>query len=171
MRLNLNVSATGVTVASKTVIASGYKHRGDPAAFEVGPTGLVFDPNLNVLFVASTEDNAVFAVQGAATRTNSGGTGSIIYTDAVHLHGPLAMAQASNGDLLVSNSDVINSDPNQPSEIVEFTIQGQFVKQLNVDPAQGGSFGLAVNVNGGTAFFAAVDDNTATLTIWKISLE
>jgi len=171
VRLTLNVSAAGVTVANKTVIASGYKHRGDPAAFEVGPTGLVFDPNLNVLFVASTEDNAVFAVQGALTRPGSGGTGSIIYTDAVHLHGPLAMAQASNGDLLVSNSDVINSDPNQPSEIVEFTKQGQFVKQLNVDPAQGGSFGLAVNANGATTFFAAVDDNTATLTIWKFPLQ
>ena len=91
--------------------------------------------------MASTQDNAVFAVQNAATRTSSGGTGAVIYTDAVHLHGSLAMAKAPNGDLLVSNSDVINSDLNQPSEIVEFTIQGQFIKQLNVDPAQGGSFG------------------------------
>ena len=137
----------------------------------VGPTGLVYDPNLDVLYVASTEDNAVFAVQNAAARTTTGGTGTVIYTDAIHLHGALAMAKAPNGDLLVSNSDVINSDPNQPSEIVEFTIQGQFVKQLSVDPAQGGSFGLAVNVNAGTAFFAAVDDNTATLTIFKIPLE
>ena len=171
VRLNLNVAPSGVTVASTTVIASGYQHRGDPTAFVVGPTGLVYDPTQDVLFVASTEDNAVFAVQNAATRTSSGGTGTVIYTDAVHLHGPLAMAKAPNGDFLVSNSDVINSDPNQPSEIVEFTQQGQFVKQLNVDPAQGGSFGLAVNLNGGTAFFAAVDDNTATLTIWKIPLQ
>jgi hypothetical protein len=81
------------------------------------------------------------------------------------------MAEASNGDLLVSNSDVINSNPNRPSEIVEFTKQGQFIKQLSVDPAQGGSFGLAVSVNGVTSFFAAVDDNTATLTIWKIPVE
>jgi hypothetical protein len=80
------------------------------------------------------------------------------------------MAKAPNGDLLVSNSDVINSDPNQPSEIVEFTKAGQFIKQLSVDPAQGGSFGLAVRVNGETSFFAAVDDNTATLTVWKIPL-
>jgi len=171
VRLNLNVAPNGVTVASTTVIASGYAHRGDPAAFVVGPTGLVYDPNQDVLFVASTEDNTVFAVQNAATRTSSGGTGTVIYTDAVHLHGPLAMAEAPNGDLLVSNSDVINSDPNQPSEIVEFTKQGQFVKQLNVDPAQGGSFGLTVNVTGATTFFAAVDDNTATLTIWKFPLQ
>ena len=174
VRLNLNVDMNGVTVASQTVIASGYQQRCDPAAFVVGPTGLVYDQSQDVLFVASTEDNAVFAVHHAATRNNSEGKGTVIYTDAIHLHGPLAMAEAPNGHLLVSNSDVINSDPNQPSEIVEFTKQGQFVKQLSVDPAQGGSFGLAVNVNlrdQGTAFFAAVDDNTATLTIWKIPLE
>src|SRR4029077_7342193 len=164
-------ASNGVTVTNTTVIASGYHHRGDPAAFEVGPTGLVYDGGQDVLFVASTEDNAVFAVQQAATRTASGGTGTIIYSDAVHLHGPLAMAEAPNGHLLVSNSDVINSDPNQPSEIVEFIKQGQFVKQLSVDPAQGGSFGLAVNVVEDTSFFAAVDDNTATLNIWKIPLE
>ncbi|HVI81884.1 MAG TPA: hypothetical protein VM717_03995 [Chthoniobacterales bacterium] len=168
VRLNLNVAPNGVTVANQTVIASGYAHRGDPTAFVVGPTGLVYDQNQDVLFVASTEDNAVFAVQGAATRTGSGGKGTLIYADAVHLHGPLAMAEASNGHLLVSNSDVINSDPNQPSEIVEFTKQGQFIKQLSVDPAQGGSFGLAVSVNAATSFFAAVNDNTATLTVWRI---
>jgi hypothetical protein len=171
LRLNLNVGMNGVTVANQTVIASGYQNRCDPSAFVVGPTGLVYDQSQDVLFVASTEDNTVFAVQNAATRHNSGGTGTVIYTDAVHLHGPLAMAEAPNGHLLVSNSDVINSDPNQPSEIVEFTKQGQFVKQLSVDPAQGGSFGLAVNGVGETSFLAAVDDNTATLTIWKIPLE
>jgi len=171
LRLNLNVDTNGVTVASESVIASGYQHRCDPVAFEVGPTGLVYDSNQDVLFVASTEDNAVFAVGNAATRRNSGGTGAVIYTDAVHLHGPLAMAEAPNRHLLVSNSDVINLDPNQPSEIVEFTKQGQFVKQLSVDPAQGDSFGLAVNVVGEMSFFAAVDDNTAPLTIWKILSE
>jgi hypothetical protein len=170
VRLNLDVSATDVTVTSKTVIAGGYEHRADPVAFEVGPTGLVYDPIPDVLYVASTADNAVFAVQNAATRGNSGSRGTVIYTDANHLHGPLGMAEAPNGHLLVSNSDVINSNPHLPSEIVEFTKQGQFITQLSVDPLQGGSFGLAVNVNGGESFFAAVDDNTATLTLWRMPL-
>jgi hypothetical protein len=170
VRLELNVATNGVTVANKTVIASGYRHRGDPVAFEVGPTGLVYDAGHDVLYVASTADNAVFAVQEAGTRTNSGGRGTIIYADAIHLHGPLAMAEAPNGHLLVSNSDVINPDPNQPSEIVEFSKQGQFIMQLSVDPAQGGSFGLAVKANQDDAFFAAVDDNTATLTVSTIEL-
>lgn len=168
VRLNLNVSATGVTVASKTVIAGGYKHRADPAAFEVGPTGLVYNPILDVLYVASTEDNAVFAVQNAATRGNSGSRGTVIYTDAVHLHGPLGMAEAPNGDLIVSNSDVINSNPRLPSEYVEFTKQGQFVSQLSIDPAQGGAFGLAINSNAQESVLAAVDDNTGTLIVWRL---
>src|ERR1700751_5618590 len=63
VRLNLDVSSSGVTVTSTTVIASGYAHRGDPAAFEVGPTGLVYDSTADVLYVAATADNAVFSVQ------------------------------------------------------------------------------------------------------------
>jgi hypothetical protein len=167
VRLNLGVSSSGVTVTSTTVIASGYAHRGDPAAFEVGPTGLVYDPTTDVLYVASTADNAVFSVQNPRTRNSSGGKGTVVYADAVHLHGPLAMAAAPNGDLIVANSDVINSNPLLPSEYVEFTKQGKFISQLSIDPAQGGSFGLAVNVAGQEAFLAAVDDNTATLILWR----
>jgi hypothetical protein len=170
VRLNLDVSSSGVTVTSTTVIASGYPHRGDPAAFEVGSTGLVYDPTTDVLYVASTVDNAVFSVQNPRTRTSSGGKGTVIYSDSVHLHGPLAMAQAPNGHLIVANSDVINSNPNLPSEYVEFTKQGQFISQLSIDPAQGGSFGLAINSNAQESFLAAVDDNTATLIVWRMPL-
>jgi hypothetical protein len=170
VRLNLNVSSSGVTVTSTTIIASGYAHRGDPSAFEVGPTGLVYDPTTDVLYVASTADNAVFSVQNPRTRTNSAGKGTVVYSDSAYLHGPLAMAEASNGHLIVANSDVINSNPLLPSEYVEFTKQGQFVWQLSIDPAQGGSFGLAVTDNGHESFFAAVDDNTATLIVWRMPL-
>jgi hypothetical protein len=71
----------------------------------------------------------------------------------------------------VTNNDVINADPNQPSEIVEFTKDGEFVKEISVDPNLGGSFGLNVHVNDdGTATLGAVDDNTATITIWTLTL-
>jgi hypothetical protein len=168
VRLNLDVSSSGVTVTSTTVIASGYAHRGDPAAFEVGPTGLVYDSTTDVLYVASTADNAVFSVHNPRTRNSSGGRGTVIYSDAVHLHGPLAMAAAPNGHLIVSNSDVINSNPQLPSEYVEFTKQGQFVSQLSIDPAQGGAFGLAINSNGQESVFGAVNDNKATLFVWGL---
>lgn len=168
VRFSLTVSSSGVTINSHAQIGSGYMHRCDPAALVVGPTGLMFDARKNSLFVASTEDNAIFRIPSASSTTRDNGTGMLVYSDPIHLHGPLATAAAPNGDLLVSNSDVINSDPNQPSEIVEFTMNGQFVSQLSVDPNQGGSFGLATNVTGNISHLAAVDDNAANLTIYTI---
>jgi hypothetical protein len=168
-RITLAISSTGVTKTGHTIIASGYMHQGDPAALFDAPTGLVYDAKKDVLYVASTLDNLVFGVPNASTRTASNGPGFIVYDDPQHLHGALAMAEAPNGHLLVTNNDVINSDPKQPSEIVEFTKYGEFVKEIPVDPNQGGSFGLAVHLNdNGTASLAAVDDNTASLLVWTL---
>jgi hypothetical protein len=167
-RLDLIISGGQFTVQSKTTIASGYMFQCDPVTFVDAPTGLVYDPKKDVLYVAATADNAVFAVSNAAGRNNDGGKGQVIYQDQTHLHGPLGMDVSPQGHLLVSNNDAINPDPNQPSEIVEFTITGNFVKQLSMDPNPGGSFGLAVAVEGITSRFAAVDDNNSTLNIWTL---
>ena len=169
-RLKFSVSSTGLKLENATVIASGYVHRGDPVTLFVAPTGAVYDGKRDVLYVASTGDNAIFAIWNASRRTTEDGLGTVIYQDNVHLHGALGLAAAPNGHLLVTNNDGINPDPKQPSEIVEFTKEGEFVKEIPVDPAQGGSFGLAVNSYDDTAIFAAVDDNTNTLTIWTLNL-
>jgi hypothetical protein len=166
VRLDLAVGSSGVSLTTKaTHIASGYANHCDPVTFVDAPTGLVYDPATDVLFVASTVDNAVFAVSGAGTRTSDGGMGTIVYQDPVHLHGALAMAMAPNGHLVVSNNDAINPDPNQPSEIVEFTTQGAFVRQISVDQNPGGSFGLNIVASVGERF-AFVDDNVNALSIW-----
>jgi hypothetical protein len=170
VRFELDVTSSGVAVDNVTQIASGYAHNCDPVTFVDAPTGLVYDSKRDVLYVASSADNAVYAVPDAGDRKHDGGSGKLIYMDAKHLHGPLGMAMAPNGHLLVSNNDSINSDPNQPSEIVEFMIDGKFVKQISVDPAQGGSFGLAVNTMGDTAELAAVDDATNLFLIWTLKL-
>ncbi len=167
-RLNMTISGGALTVQGKTTIASGYLFQCDPVTFVDAPTGLVYDHNLDLLYVASTLDNAVYSVSHATTRTDSGGTGQVVYRDAIHLHGALGLAAAPNGHLLVTNNDVVNPDANQPSEIVEFTPTGLFVKQLSVDPNQGGSFGLDVQSTGLVSRLAAVDDNKSTLNIWTL---
>ncbi len=168
-RLDFTVNSSGLTLTSWKTIGSGYMHMGDPVALFDAPTGSAFDPLHDILYVASTADNAVYAIHEASSRTITAGVGELIYQDNVHLHGPLGMAWAPNGHLLVSNNDAINSDPNHPSEITEFTIHGEFVKQISVDPAQGGSFGLAVHPGFFGSIFAAVDDNTASLFLWKLT--
>ncbi len=168
-RLNLSVSSAGVTLMKATIIASGYVHQGDPVALFDAPTGLVYDPNQDVLFVASTGDNAVYAIHHAAGRQTSADLGQLIYKDNVHLHGALAMILAPNGHFLVTNNDAINPNPRMPSEIVEFTVDGEFVKEISVDPAFGGSFGLAARLGPNFPILAAVDDNIPSIFIWHLS--
>jgi hypothetical protein len=165
-RLDLLLGSGGVSLKKATQIASGYGHQCDPVTFVDAPTGLVYNPRTDVLFVASTVDNAIFAVSDAGDRTQDGGMGTVIYQDPTHLHGPLAMATAFNSHLIVSNNDAINPDPNQPSEIVEFTTEGTFVREISVDQNPGGSFGLNVAASKDAARLAFVDDNTNSLAIW-----
>lgn len=168
VRLDYALTAAGFHLDKATVIASGYAHACNAVAFVVGPTGLAYDDERDILYVASTADNAVFAVHHAAEETDDDGTGNIIYQDNAHLHGPLGMVLAPNGHLIVANSDVINTDPKQPSELVEFTTGGRFVKQLSVDPAEGGSFGQGLMRWGNSLRFAAVDDNASNVSIWTL---
>jgi hypothetical protein len=169
VRLDLDVDSDHITVKSITQIGT-YPQKADAVTFVDAPTGLVYDPNKDVLYVASTLDNAVYAIYDAGDRHSDAGRGTLIYTDSTHLHGPLAMVMAPNGHLLVSNNDVIKSDTTQPSEIVEFTVEGEFVKEISVDPAQGGSFGLAVSTIGKNVTFGAVDDATNLFLIWTFKL-
>jgi len=171
VRYDLNVGDSGVSITKTTQIASGYMHFCDPVTFVDAPTGLVYDPSKDVLYVASTADNAVYAVDDAADRTHDGGIGRLIYEDKKHLHGALGLAMAPNGHLLVTNNDsaLINFDPNQPSELGEFTVHGKFVKQISLDPTPGGAFGLAVETVGKTAKLAAVDDSVNLFLIWTLT--
>jgi DNA-binding beta-propeller fold protein YncE len=163
-RLDLTITAKTVTVKAATVIASGYTSEENDAALILGPTGLAYDPEADVLFVASTADNMIFAVPHAGARTGSSGRGTIIFQDD-HLRGPLALVFAPNGDLLTANGDAVNDDPTQPSEIVEFTRKGRFVRQFNVDAAQGGAFGIGLASVGRFVRFAFIDDNASDLTV------
>jgi len=161
-RLNITVKRGTPTVTSMTQIASGYLHKTDPAALVIGPTGLVFDSTKDLLYVASTGDNEIFSIANAGTTTTDNGMGTVVYSDPAHLHGPLALAMAPNGDLLTSNGDAVNPDPRHNSEIVEFTPSGSFVDQLQVDSVAGAAFGIAVS----SGELAAVDDNPNTLGIF-----
>ena len=70
-RLNLAVTDTTVTVTSKTQIAWGYAWSFNKAALVVGPTGLAYDGKNGLLYVASTNDNKIFAIPNAAKTTTS----------------------------------------------------------------------------------------------------
>jgi len=164
-RFNLSYNAGAIT-ASVITLADGFNHRGDPAALELGPSGLAYSASNDTLYVASSADNAIYKITNA-TKASSTETATLLIQDGVHLHGPLDITILPDGNLVVANSDGSNVDPNQPSELVEYTPEGQFLAQQSVDPNNGGAFGVAAyNIGWGTFRLAAVDDNANALNIW-----
>ncbi|MBV9266730.1 MAG: hypothetical protein JO061_11230 [Acidobacteriaceae bacterium] len=170
-RLLFHIGRNGehISLDSATQIGKGYLSRSDPAALVVGPTGLAFDANADVLFVASTGDNAIYSIEKASTRSKAVNKGQLVYSDDAHLRGPLGLVIAPNGHLITANGDAVNGDPTQPSELVEFTRKGRFVAQQSVDlGGQGGAFGIAIHGSEDHLRLAAVDDITNTLEIWTV---
>ena len=167
-RLDLAIMNGKPVVTGTTQVAKGYTVVANGPAVILGPTGVAYDQDKDILYVASTADNEIFAVPTAGIRSAppTNGTGTVIFKDN-RLRGPLALVLAPNGDLITSNGDAVNSDVNEPSEIVEFTEQGKFIGQFNVDPGQGGAFGIAVEASGDhRTRFAAVDDNTNDVSVY-----
>jgi hypothetical protein len=169
-RLEFDISKNGenISLESVNLIAEGYLHRPDPAALVVGPTGLAFDRERDVLFVASTGDNAIYEIHREGKRSEPVNKGKLVYHDDAHLRGPLGLILASNGHLITTNGDAVNGNPKQPSEMVEFTRSGRFVAQFPVDPSQGAAFGIALDGPDDKQRLAAVDDATNTLDIWSL---
>jgi len=165
-RLDIAVGPMGVAVLQQRMIANGYTHQPNAAALVLGPTGLAYDRDADKLYVASTADNAIYAVPMASRATSPVNKGALVFSDP-HLRGPLALAFAPNGHLLTANGDAVNGDPTHPSEIVEFTKSGKFVLEFNVDAGQGGAFGLAVVDSADAKLnFAAVDDVANTVAVF-----
>lgn len=168
VRLDVSLGPSGPALVRNTKIAAGYKHRPNAAALVVGPTGLAFDPASDTLYVASTADNAIYAVTDAAHRDSSGGKGRLVFASDL-LRGPLALRFAPNGDLLAANGDAINADVLHPSEIVEFTRGGEFVREYDVDASQGGAFGLDTRLGDVPGpNLALIDDVTNNLWVTRV---
>jgi sugar lactone lactonase YvrE len=143
-------------------------HQLNAAIAAVGPTGLAYDPDRDILYVASTADNKIFGVFDSLRRTSGAGTGFVVFADQTVLHGPLGLALASNGKLITANGDGANAGGTQ-NDLVEFTEEGMLVATYQLDGGLlGAAFGIADTVSGEAIRFAAVDDDFNTLTIWTL---
>lgn len=177
-RIDISLSGGNPTVKTMVQIAKGYAFGTDPSALVLGPTGLAFDATTEILYVASTKDNEIFAVADATRTSTATDKGTVIFSDTDHLHGPLGLALAPNGNLISSQGDAgtVNPspDPAQQSEIVEFT-KGKgkepatFVSQFSIDSVAGSAFGIAIQRNKGAITLAAVDDTMNVLTVYDLT--
>lgn len=148
-RLDVKLTtAHGFQQMSSVQIASGYTHYGSQTAFEVGPAGLAFDARTNMLYVASTGDNVIYAISGAGRTQGDQGTGQVVYQDSTYLHGPLGLTLSPDGNLIAAESGTNNPGPNSSTGLIEFTRKGQYVGGLPQEGEQNGVFGVAVSSSG-----------------------
>jgi len=172
-RLDVLMSPSGITVLNKITIASGYTSASDAAGTVVGPAGLAYDRYNDILYVAAEGDNAIYKLKGAGRATSDLGKGQVIYDDQTVLHGPLGLIFAPNGDLITANADPAHFPPSatDPSEIIEITPHGTFVRKFSIDPNPGSAFAVDTNNNRHVSQFVYVDDFVSNCTIWKLPIK
>lgn len=130
-----------------TKIGSGFPEELDASALVIGPTGVGLGRN-GTLYVADTVNNRIAAIPNAVFRFSDDGTGRTV-SEGGGINGPLGLAIAPGGDILVANSNDGN--------LVETTPSGNQVAVQTVNPAGAGSlFGLAVAPHGAGIYL--VDD-------------
>jgi hypothetical protein len=177
-RLDVSLSASGITVLDAITIASGYTSAPDTAGTVVGPAGLAYDREDDTLYVAAEGDNAIYKLKGAGTTTTNLGKGKVVFGDQTVLHGPLGLIFAPNGDLITANADPTHFSPTatDPSEIIEITPGGTFVRKFSIDPNPGSAFAVLIrddqrfdNQDGHSEQFVYVDDFVSNCIIWKLA--
>lgn len=173
-RLDVLLSPSAITVLDAITIASGYASAPDATGTVVGPAGLAYDSYNDILYVASEGDDAIYKLKGAGHATGNLGKGQVVYDDQTVLHGPLALIFAPNGDLITANADPTHFLPSatDPSEIIEITPSGTFVRKFSIDPNPGSAFAVDIN-NKHHLFhqFVYIDDFVSNCTIWNLPID
>jgi hypothetical protein len=171
-RLDVSLSATGITVKDAITIANGYTSAADTAGTVVGPAGLAYDSEHDILYVAAEGDNAIYKLKGAGTTATNLGKGQVVFNDQTVLHGPLGLIFAPNGDLITANADPTHFPPTatDPSEIIEVTPGGTFVRKFSIDPNPGSAFAVLVKGDDRPSEkFVYIDDFVSNCIIWKLA--
>jgi hypothetical protein len=159
LRLRLQ-SGTGQApkVLSEQVIAEKIPWRDDPEALVIGPTGVALASN-GTLYLADTLENRIAAIPDAMTRSTALPDGGATVSKGGHLHQPLGLIVAPNGNILTTNA----GDGN----IVETTPGGKQVIARTADSKTGAGslFGLVLAPEGKGLYY--VDDGENTLRLLR----
>jgi DNA-binding beta-propeller fold protein YncE len=142
-----------------TVVGSGFPERTDPNALVIGPTGVAFDDDSGVLYVADSLKNRIAAIPAALFLTSSVGTGYTVFRGGA-LNDPLGLTLKPDHRLIAANGNDGNL-----VEINPFTFKQVAVKLVDntggPPPGAGALFGLIATWDG--VYF--VDDATNTFNL------
>jgi hypothetical protein len=156
VRLDLRLHAAAVpTLASNTVIGSGYECRSDKTNFVLGPAGIAIGAH-GTAYVAETLENHVNAIPSATTRSSALVNARTVLVKGGALNNPVGLITAPNGDLIAVNG--------ADGFAVETSPAGtQVAKLMLVKNGSGALFGLTLEPDAKSLQF--VNDATNALDV------
>ena len=105
VRLLLAIPESGPPeLIDSAVIASGFPERTDPNALVIGPTGVAFDDESGILYVADSLKNRIAAIPNALFRPNSAGPGYTVSQGGA-LNDPLGLTLTQDHHLIAANGN------------------------------------------------------------------
>lgn len=141
-------------LVTSTVIADDFPERTDPNALVIGPTGVVFDNDTGLLYVADSLDNRIAEIPNALFRFDDARAGFTVSAGGA-LNDPLGLAMAPNHHLLAANGNngyIVEVNPANGHQVAEKLVDTTMSPGLQ--PGAGALFGLFATEEG--VFF--VDD-------------
>jgi DNA-binding beta-propeller fold protein YncE len=160
VRLDLTIPAGHAPqVVDSEVIASGFPQRTDPVALVIGPTGVAFDEQTGILYVADTLDSRIAAIPSALLRKSAEKLGTTVSQGSA-LNGPLGLTFAPNHHLLAANGGngyLVEIDPLTGKQVATKLLDNTG----GPPPGVGALFGLAATSEG--VYFVDNDSNTFNL--------
>lgn len=159
VRLKLSLSGDTPQLIDSTVVGSDFEERTDPAALVIGPTGVAFDSETGILYVADSLENRIAAIPDALTRSTTAGVGETISQGGA-LNDPLGLSLTPNSHLVT-----VNGNDGNIIELIPKNGKQAAVKLIDntggPPPGAGALFGLTTTDDG--VFF--VDDASNTLNL------
>jgi hypothetical protein len=146
-------------VDSDDVVATGFPQRTDPAALVIGATGVAFDDQTGILYVADSLDNRIAAIPQALSRETPMNAGTTV-SEGGALNDPLGMVFAPNHHLLAANGNdgnLVEIDPLTGKQVATKLLDNTG----GPPPGAGALFGLAATTDG--VYF--VDDASNTFNL------
>lgn len=117
-----------------TQIGNGFTTGGSATTDLKGPSGLSYDSTTDTLFVASTLDKSVYAIQRASVQKNASGTGIVVINNSPYLQNPIGVTISPSRTLLVSGDLSTGA-----TGLAEFDISGNYIASVTTGALGGGA--------------------------------
>ena len=151
-----------------TATTIGVLPTGSNAFDPTGPQGMVYDPNTDILYVASTADSAIWAMPNATTSAGLSSPMVVVYQGAP-LNAPLGITlNPINGDLIVANqldNNLVEVSPTPQVQGSTYAFSSKLVGTKLVD-----TMSVNATLGTGSALFGlvATQDSAGNLMVYFV---